>query len=116
MFISYNYVTTRPATPAQEVSDLLHDSIRTGRRPDRTRRTRSRRARPRSRRADPGTSTRGVLLARLKWGEPMWPNSKIQIDNSAGGVLAHEIGHCLGAPDVYRLGRYNDGIGGGATC
>jgi bacillopeptidase F (M6 metalloprotease family) len=46
----------------------------------------------------------------------MWPNSKIQIDNSAGGVLAHEIGHCLGAPDVYRLGRYNDGIGGGATC
>jgi hypothetical protein len=45
----------------------------------------------------------------------MWPNSKIQINNFSGGVLAHELGHCLGAPDVYRVGRFNDGISGDAS-
>ncbi len=50
-----------------------------------------------------------------QWGEPAWPNSSILIDDFAGGVLAHELGHCLGAPDVYRVGRYDDGIGGQAS-
>lgn len=116
MFICYNYTTTRPATPAQEVSDLLHDFYQNrGADPDRTRRIRTRRARPREQAGGAGDFDPWEYYSpAVKWGEPMWPNSKIQIDNSSGGVLAHEIGHCLGAPDVYRLGRFNDGIGGDA--
>jgi hypothetical protein len=48
----------------------------------------------------------------VAWGEPMWPNSTIQFNNASGGTLAHEFGHTIGAPDIYRVGRTNDGIGG----
>jgi hypothetical protein len=114
-FICYNYVTTRPATPVKEVSDMLLQFYQNrGADPDRTRMTRQRKSRKRA----PQTNTFDPWAyygPNCKWGEPMWPNSKIQINNFAGGVLAHEIGHCLGAPDVYRIGRFNDGIGGDAS-
>jgi hypothetical protein len=48
----------------------------------------------------------------VSWGEPMWPNSIIQFNNASAGTFAHEFGHLLGAPDIYRVGRTNDGIGG----
>jgi hypothetical protein len=51
----------------------------------------------------------------VSWGEPMWPNSSIQFNNASAGTFAHEFGHVLGAPDIYRIGRSNDGIGGAAV-
>jgi M6 family metalloprotease-like protein len=51
----------------------------------------------------------------VAWGEPMWPNSSIQMNDAAAGTFAHEFGHVLGAPDLYRVGRSNDGIGGTAA-
>lgn len=114
-FICYNYVTTRPATPVKEVTDaLLQFYQNRAADPDRTRMVRQRKPRKRA----PLTNTFdpwAYYAPRCRWGEPMWPNSKIQINNFAGGVLAHELGHCLGAPDVYRIGRFNDGIGGDAS-
>ncbi len=49
------------------------------------------------------------------WGDPMHPNSSILLRGLNPGTLAHEFGHVLGAPDVYRLDRENDGIGGSAA-
>jgi hypothetical protein len=48
----------------------------------------------------------------VAWGEPMWANSIIQFNNASAGTFAHEFGHTIGAPDIYRVGRANDGIGG----
>lgn len=114
-FICYNYVTTRPATPVKEVSDMLLQFYENrAADPDRTRMVRQRKSKKRV----PQTNTFDPWIYYTpicKWGEPMWANSKIQIDNFSGGVLAHELGHCLGAPDVYRIGRFNDGIGGAAS-
>ncbi len=111
-FLCYNYVTTRPATPTKEVSDaLLQFYQNRSADPDRTRALRTRKRR----KSEPDTNTLDPWIyyaPRCRWGEPMWPDSKIQINDFAGGVLAHELGHCLGAPDVYRVGRFNDGIGG----
>jgi hypothetical protein len=117
MFLCYNYITTRPSAPAGEVTDMLrHFYQNRGADPDRTRKIRTRKVRTREQRNETREFDPWQYYSpAVKWGEPMWPNSKIQIDNSAGGVLAHEIGHCLGAPDVYRIGRFNDGIGGGAS-
>lgn len=113
-FICYNYVTTRPATPAKEVADmLLHFYQNRGEDPGRTRAVRVRKSRkkaPNTTNFDPWA----YYAPRCKWGEPMWPNSKVQINDFSGGTLAHELGHSLGAPDVYRIGRFNDGIGGEA--
>jgi hypothetical protein len=115
-FLCYNYITNRPATPDKLVTDELRQFYENrGADPDRTRMIKTRKTRKKQVRQtqefDPWTYYSPVC----KWGEPMWPNSKIQINDGAGGVLAHEIGHCLGAPDVYRIGRFNDGIGGSAS-
>lgn len=48
----------------------------------------------------------------VRWAEPLWPNSSIQQWGASPGTFAHEFGHVIGAPDVYRIGRANDGIGG----
>ncbi|WP_035603084.1 hypothetical protein [Haloferula sp. BvORR071] len=113
-FICYNYVTTRPATPAQEVTAALLEFYQNrSADPDRTKMVRvrkSKKKKPEGKNFDAWAYYGPVC----KWGEPMWPNSKVQIDNFSGGTLAHELGHCLGAPDVYRIGRYNDGISGEA--
>lgn len=117
MFLCYNYITTRPADHAQDVNDMLLSFYRDrGADPDRTGKIRTRRVRKRDVPTDiPDFDPWQHYAPEVKWAEPMWPNSKMQIMNSSGGVLAHEIGHCLGAPDVYRIGRYNDGIDGIAS-
>ncbi len=113
-FICYNYVTTRPASRTPEVSAALLEFYQNrGANPDRTRMVRVRK----SRKKEPQTNNFDPWVwytPSCKWGEPMWPNSKVQINDFSGGTLAHELGHCLGAPDVYRIGRFNDGIGGDA--
>jgi hypothetical protein len=115
-FICYNYITTRPGEPDQAVTaELLQFYQNWGADPDRTRMIRTRKSRKKQIGQTEVIDPWDYYSPSCKWGEPMWPNSKIQIDNSAGGVLAHEIGHCLGAPDVYRIGRFNDGIGGTAS-
>ena len=116
-FIGYNYITTRPDSHEQEIRDILESYYQNrGVDPDRSGKIRTRRARKRNvpdhiPEFDPWDYYAPVV----KWGEPMWPNSKIQINDSHGGVLAHEIGHCFGAPDVYRIPPFNDGISGTAS-
>ncbi len=113
-FICYNYITKRPETPAEEVTKALFEfypgyaDIR-----DESRKNKERIEE--GARAVDDTELWKMYAPVCKWGEPAWPNSKMQIHDFAGGVLAHELGHCLGAPDVYRVGRFNDGIGGEAS-
>lgn len=118
-FICYNYVTTRATTPTKEVTAALLEFYQNrGANPDRIKPGRLPRVSKRKGKQDANPDALNPwddYAPICRWGEPMWPNSKIQIDNFAGGVLAHELGHCLGAPDVYRIGRFNDGIGGDAS-
>lgn len=116
-YLCYNYLTTRPQSMPQEARDRLKFFYQNrGADPDSKRKIRTRKVRSRDQIQpaddfDPWQYYRPIV----KWGGPMWPNSKVQINDSAGGVLAHELGHCLGAPDVYRIGRFNEGIGAAAT-
>lgn len=115
-WICYNYLTSRASMPGQELSDLLkHFYDHRDADPDRVRKVRKRKSKKPEGAMGSLFNPWDYYAPACKWGDPMWPNSKIQIHNSAGGVLAHELGHCLGAPDVYRIGRYNDGIGGAAA-
>lgn len=112
----YNYITTRPATPDSQVTaDLLSFYNNRGADPDRTKAVKTRKSRKKQAQPTNQLDPWAYYAPSCKWGEPMWPNSKIQIMDSAGGTLAHELGHCLGAPDVYRIGRFNDGISGNAS-
>lgn len=113
-FICYNYITKRAETPADKVTEELFEFypgyINSN--------DQSRKSKARIKEGPPvieATELWDIYAPVCKWAEPAWPNSKIQINDFAGGVLAHEIGHCLGAPDVYRVGRFNDGIGGNAS-
>jgi hypothetical protein len=50
---------------------------------------------------------------KVAWGEPMWPNSSVQIYAGGGaGTLVHELGHVLGAPDFYHAPEKSDGVPG----
>lgn len=114
-FICYNYITKRSETPDQKVTEALFE-IYPGyvNSDDESRKTVEKIEEGRAVAIDE-TELWQYYAPVCKWAEPAWPNSKIQINDFAGGVLAHEIGHCLGAPDVYRVGRFNDGIGGDAS-
>ncbi len=113
-FICYNYITKRPETPVEEATKALFEFY-----PgyvnskDQSRKNKARIEEGATGIAD--TELWEMYVPVCKWGDPAWPNSKIQINDFAGGVLAHELGHCLGAPDVYRVGRFNDGISGAAS-
>jgi len=49
----------------------------------------------------------------IRWADPLWPNSTIQIHYpGGGGVMVHELGHCLGAPDFYHASEEHDGLPG----
>lgn len=113
-FLCYNYVTTRPEEPSQELREELKPYY-TGTGVD-ERKRKSKRPR-RARRGEPEEDFEHLgpwfgYAPVCRWGQPMWPNSKIQINDFAGGVLAHEVGHCLGAPDTYHAPRSSDGISG----
>lgn len=116
-FTCYNYVTTRPETPSTEVTAALNDFYKNrSTDPDRTRTPKPRKSKAkkndqRGNAFDPWA----YYAPACGWGDPMWPNSKMQINDFSGGAFAHELGHDLGAPDVYHVGRFNDGIGGAAS-
>lgn len=113
-FICYNYITRRSDTPSEEATTALFEfypGYINRKNEDRKSKAQIEEGAP----AIDETELWEMYAPVCKWGEPAWPNSKIQINDFAGGVLAHELGHCLGAPDVYRIGRFNDGIGGDAS-
>ncbi len=49
----------------------------------------------------------------IAWAEPLWPNSTPQVlASDDGGVLCHELGHVIGAPDYYHAPEKHDGVEG----
>ncbi len=113
-FICYNYITKRSETPKEEVTKALFEfypGYVNGKDQSRKNKALIEGGAP----VMEETELWELYAPVCKWAEPAWPNSKIQINDFAGGVLAHELGHSLGAPDVYRVGRFNDGIGGEAS-
>ncbi|HEX5791527.1 MAG TPA: hypothetical protein VFY13_10240, partial [Luteolibacter sp.] len=115
-FLCYNYITTRQETPEEALNKELEDYYKN--RGDETPRERARRARRNKKKQDDTPldyKPWELYRPQCRWGDPMWPNSKVQVMDGGGGVLTHELGHCLGAPDTYHVGRFNDGIGGNPT-
>ena len=110
-FLCYNYITTRTKKPEQSLTDELIKSYKDSR-SGVSEKSRSRK--PRNNKtpdhAAPGTDPWTGYAPVCRWADPLWPNSIMQIHDFSGGALAHEFGHCLGAPDVYHVGRHNDGI------
>ncbi|MFN5739412.1 MAG: hypothetical protein ACK47H_12630, partial [Akkermansiaceae bacterium] len=112
-FICYNYITKRAETPSDEATKELF-KIYPGYVNEQDKSREGKKLIEQGAPIIHSTELWAMYVPVCKWGEPAWPNSKMQINDFAGGVLAHELGHCLGAPDVYRVGRFNDGIGGSA--
>ena len=111
-FLCYNYVTTRPKQPEKSLTEALIKAVRDSRNGI-TEKPRSRKPRNSKTpdRATSDTDPWAEYAPACRWGDPLWPNSIMQIHDFTGDALAHEFGHCLGAPDVYHVGRHNDGIG-----
>jgi len=111
-FICYSYITTRPAKPGKEITAELV-GFYTNRSGD----TGARRPRPQHKIREK-TSTNlpfdplEYYAPSCQWGDPLWPNGSMQIQDFSASTFAHELGHSLGAPDVYHIGRHNDGISG----
>ncbi len=113
MFLCYNYITTRVTDPDDKLTEELRSHYTNRNQDKRRKRVKKIRKSRKNEDRDPNEFKPWEVYApECRWGDPMWPNSKVQIMNSSGGVLAHELGHSLGAPDTYRIGRFNDGIGG----
>lgn len=114
-FICYNYVTSQPEEADEAVTKELmkYYEDRSGK-ADRSRRVKPRRRAAKDQ-ADSTFDPWDYYSPVCRWGDPMWPNSKMQINDFSGSAFAHELGHCLGAPDVYHVARRNDGIGNDAS-
>ena len=62
---------------------------------------------------DPTRDAWELYSPEIRWSDPLWPNSSVQIHNAGdGGTLCHELGHVLGAPDFYHATEPHDGVGG----
>ncbi len=115
-FICYNYVTTRPEEASKEVTSELiryYQGNRSGDIPKK--RVRQPRKSQTKNKPSSAFDPWDYYGPNCRWGDPIWPNSCIQINDFESGTLAHEFGHSLGAPDVYRMGRHYDGIGNNAS-
>jgi hypothetical protein len=115
-FICYNYVTTRPEEAGKEVTVELnryYQGNRSGDMPKK--RVRAPRKSQTKNAPSDAFDPWDYYGPNCRWGDPIWPNSCIQINDFSSGTFAHEFGHSLGAPDVYRMGRHYDGIGNNAS-
>lgn len=53
----------------------------------------------------------------LEWGAPLWPNSTVIVQaEGEAGVMIHELGHVLGAPDTYHVAEKHGGLPGTPVC
>lgn len=109
-FICHNYITSRPQKPSKEITAEL-TGFYTNRSGDPgARRPRPQRKNKGNKPADLSFDPWDYYAPSCRWADPLWPNSSMQIQDFSSSTFAHELGHALGAPDVYHLGRYNDGI------
>ena len=112
-FICHNYITTHPEKPGKEITAELvgfytNRSGDPG--PHRARAPSPPRKNKDKGQADLNFDPWGYYAPSCRWADPLWPNSSMQIQDFSSSTFAHELGHALGAPDVYHLGRHNDGI------
>ncbi len=116
--MAYCYITTRIADPEQRPDIRRFYAAARGKNPQDypdplvKQTSKPKKPPPELTMWDKPMDTWGFYQPGVAWGEPMWPNSIIQFNNASAGTFAHEFGHVLGAPDLYRVGRPNDGIGG----
>lgn len=112
-FICYNYITTRHTTLTDALTEELLGFYKNRGQDNKRKRVKKARKNRRDKELQPvEMNPWDYYQPECRWADPLWPNSKIQIMDSAGGVFSHELGHSLGAPDTYHIGRFNDGIGG----
>jgi len=113
--IYYNYITTRSARPSREITLELRGIYRTRNVSSQRERRDIQRAVKRGEHHDPDFDPWEAYSPVCNWGDPAWQGTMSQIHDFSGGMLAHEIGHALGAPNINRVGSRHDGIGGDAV-
>jgi hypothetical protein len=116
-FICYNYITTRPEQADKAVTDELGGYYKGPRDNSASDKNKYRKPRKNDKpgQVNPNFDPWDYYAPGCRWGDPLWPDSTIQIHDFSSDTFAHELGHSLGAPDVYHLGRYNDGIANNAS-